>query len=136
MDALSKILALLFSLITMLGVIPKSIPSAVTLPEMKEEEIMLTVGDYSFSYDKGSFALSLKGNTMFSSAVSEAKIEDSVISSASYADVTLVQEKISDIKGEVLFHCRFMAIGERSSDFHALTSYVADLFLHKCDISI
>ena len=100
MDALSKILALLFSLITMLGVIPKSIPSAVTLPEMKEEEIMLTVGDYSFSYDKGSFALSLKGNTMFSSAVSEAKIEDSVISSASYADVTLVQEKISDIRGE------------------------------------
>ncbi|MBO7320023.1 MAG: hypothetical protein J6V06_08420, partial [Clostridia bacterium] len=100
MDALSKILALLFSLITMLGVMPKSIPSVVTLPEMKEEEIILNIGDYSFSYDKGSFALAYEETTMFSSAVSEAKIGGSVISSAAYADVALMQEKISDIRGE------------------------------------
>ena len=100
MDALSKILALLFSLITMLGIVPKSIPSAVTLPQMKEEEIMLKVGDYGFSYEKGSFALSFKGNTVFAEAVSEAKIDGSVISSADYADVTLLQEQISDIRGE------------------------------------
>jgi hypothetical protein len=100
MDALSKILALLFSLITMLGIIPKNIPARVILPELKKEEILMTVDSYDFKYEDGKFSLAFGGNTMFADAVSEVKLDGSVISSADYTGVILVQEKISDLRGE------------------------------------
>ena len=100
MDALSKILALLFSLITMLGIIPKGIPAGVTLPKISEDEILMTADNYDFSYDKGKFSLAFKGNTMFAEAVSEAKIDGKTVSSSDYTSFDVQKEQISDIRGE------------------------------------
>lgn len=100
MDALSKILALLFSLITMLGIIPKGIPVGVTLPKISEEDIVLSADNYDFSYDKGKFSLAFKGNTMFTDAVSEAKIDGKTVSSSDYTAFDVQKEQISDIRGE------------------------------------
>ena len=100
MDALSKILALLFSLITMLGIIPEGIPAGVTLPKISEDEILMTVDSYDFSYDKGKFSLAFKGNTMFADAVSEAKIDGKTVSSSDYTAFDVQKEQISDIRGE------------------------------------
>lgn len=100
MDVLSKILALIFSLITALGVIPKSVPVGVTLPELREDEIMLTTGNYDFRYESGKFSLAFNGNTMFADAVSEAKINEETVSSANYSAFDVQKEKISDIRGE------------------------------------
>ena len=80
MDALSKILAFIFSIITALGVIPKSIPASVSLPKIESDDVMFSTSCYDFSYDKGRFSLMLDGETMFLDAVSEYKLEDITIS--------------------------------------------------------
>ena len=83
MDILSKILALLFSVITALGIIPKTIPSDVTLPRIEGDDIVLSTDCYDFAYADGRFSLALDGRTMFKDAVSEVRLNDKTISSAS-----------------------------------------------------
>ena len=99
MDALSKILAFLFSIITALGVIPDGIPAAVTLSDISEDRIILSTECYDFSYSGGRFALAFKGSTMFSDAVSEYKLGDKTVSSTQYDAVTLEKNAISDARG-------------------------------------
>ena len=99
MDALSKILAFLFSLITALGVIPKGIPAAVTLPKTGSENVIVSTNCYDFSYDSGKFSLSYGGNTMFSDAVSEVKLSGKTVSSAQYDNVTIETQAVSDTRG-------------------------------------
>ena len=99
MDALSKILAFLFSLITALGVIPKGIPTAVTLPKIGSKDVIVSTDCYDFSYDSGKFSLSYNGNTMFSDAVSEVKLSGKTVSSAQYDNVTLETQAVSDTRG-------------------------------------
>ena len=99
MDALSKILAFLFSLITALGVIPKGIPAAVTLPKIGSEDVIVSTYCYDFSYDSGKFSLSFNGNTMFSDAVSEVKLSGKTVSSAQYDNVTIETQAVSDTRG-------------------------------------
>ena len=100
MDALSKILAFLFSVITALGVIPKGIPAAVTLPDISEDKITLSTECYDFSYGGGRFSLAFKDKTMFSDAVSEYKLSDKTVSSVQYDAVTLEKTSISDARGK------------------------------------
>ena len=100
MDILTKMLALLFSLITALGVMPKTIPVRVTLPEIEESDAMISTDCFSFSYDKGSFSLAFDGNTIFADAVSEYKLGDRIVSSLDYGSCTTETQTISDIRGE------------------------------------
>ena len=99
MDALSKILAFLFSLITALGVIPKGIPTAVTLPKIESEDVIVSTDCYDFSYDSGKFSLNFNGNTMFSDAVSEVKLSGKTVSSAQYENITIETQAVSDTRG-------------------------------------
>ena len=100
MDFLSKILAILFSVFTALGIMPKNIPAAVTLRELEKEEILITQGDYDFSYNEGRFSVAYKGATMFLDAVSEYKLEGKTVSSAQYDSFNLESEAVSDARGE------------------------------------
>ena len=100
MEILTKILAILFSVFTALGIMPKNIPAAVTLRELEKEEILITQGDYDFSYNEGRFSVAYKGATMFLDAVSEYKLEGKTVSSAQYDSFNLESEAVSDARGE------------------------------------
>lgn len=99
MDALSKILAFIFSIITALGVIPKGIPASVSLPKIESDDVIVSTSCYDFSYDKGRFSLMLDGETMFLDAVSEYKLEDKTISSINYQDFSLETKAVTDVRG-------------------------------------
>lgn len=100
MDILSKILALLFSVITALGIIPKTIPSDVTLPRIEGDDIVLSTDCYDFAYADGRFSLALDGRTMFKDAVSEVRLNDKTISSASYESCRFETVAINDVRGK------------------------------------
>ena len=99
MDALSKILAFLFSIITALGVIPRGIPAAVTLPKIEGDDVIVSTSCYDLSYDKGRFSLMFDGETMFSDAVSEYKIGDETVSSVNYQTFSVGTQAVTDERG-------------------------------------
>ena len=99
MDALSKILAFLFSIITALGVIPRGIPAAVTLPKIEGDDVIVSTSCYDLSYDKGRFSLMFDGETMFSDAVSEYKIGDETVSSVNYQTFSVDTQAVTDERG-------------------------------------
>ena len=100
MDALSKILALLFSIITALGILPKTIPADVTLPRLEGDDVVFSTDCYDFGYDNGRFSIALDGRTMFSDAVSEVRLNDKTISSASYEGFSLETVAVNDVRGK------------------------------------
>lgn len=99
MDFLTKILAVLFSLITALGVIPGTLPCQVTLDKLKGENIILSTDCYDFAWDKGVFAVAFDGRTMFSSAVSEYKLDGKTVSSAEYESFAVESTTLTDERG-------------------------------------
>lgn len=99
MDFITKILALLFTALTAIGIVPKNIPATVTLRELDKQEIVATVGDYDFSCEIGRFSVAYKGTTMFLDAVSEYKLGDKIISSTDYQDFWVHQRPVSDERG-------------------------------------
>lgn len=99
MSILSKVLAVLFSIITAIGIIPRSIPTRVELPIINEEDIMITNECFDFKYDKGTFSLAFDGVTMFVDAISEYKLNDKMISSIDYEIFTVETEQVNDTRG-------------------------------------
>lgn len=99
MNIITKILALLFSIITALGVIPKAIPTQVTLDKIKEEDIMITTEYFDFKYDEGKFSLSLDKATMFADATSEYKLDSRTVSSIDYDNFSIETEQVNDTRG-------------------------------------
>ena len=99
MDFLSKILAILFTALTFLGIMPSSVPKTVTL-ESISTPVTASTEHFDFSYADGKFSLALDGKTIFLDAVSEYKLENKTVSSASYDSAALECESVSDIRGE------------------------------------
>ena len=99
MDFLSKILAILFTALTFLGIMPSSVPKTVTL-ESISTPVTASTERFDFSYADGKFSLALDGKTIFLDAVSEYKLENKTVSSASYDSAALECETVSDIRGE------------------------------------
>lgn len=100
MDIITKILAWLFSVITAIGVIPQTIPTRVCLSKIDKEDIMITTDCFDFKYDEGKFSLALDGVTMFADAVSEYKIGEDKVSSASYEKFSTETEQVNDARGK------------------------------------
>lgn len=100
MDILAKILAVFFSILTALGVIPDSIPGSVTLDPVSKEETVISTDTYALSYNKGKFSLAFKRTTMFADAVSEYKIDGETVSTEDYDKFTMATGKVSDARGE------------------------------------
>ena len=100
MDIMSKILAVIFSVITALGIIPGTVPKIVVLDDLKAEDTVITVDNYALSYKDGRFSVSFKGNTLFTDAVSEVKLDGKTVSSVNYNSFMLETEEISDNRGE------------------------------------
>lgn len=99
MLVLEKFLALLFSVITTIGIFPHSIPTDVVLPEINTDEIIISTECFDFAYGNGKFSLALNGVTMFANAESEYKLGEEKISSTDYANYSLKTEAVSDIRG-------------------------------------
>ena len=100
MDIMSKVLAVIFSIITALGTIPKTVPKNVVLDDLKTEDTVVTMDNYALSYKDGRFSVSFKGNTLFSDAVSEVKLDGKTVSSVNYNSVVLETEEVCDNRGE------------------------------------
>lgn len=100
MDFIGKFLAIIFSVLTALGIMPKTIPSSVVLEEISCEEIVVSTDKYALYYESGRFSLAFGGNTVFADAVSEYKYEDRIVSSLDYDKFILTMEKVSDVRGE------------------------------------
>lgn len=100
MNFTAKFLAFVFSILTALGIMPKTIPFSVVLGEISGQEAVISTDKYTLYYDEGSFSLAMDGRTMFSDAVSEYKKDGKLFSSLDYADVTLETEAVSDARGE------------------------------------
>ena len=100
MNIIGKFLAILFSIITAFGVLPRSLPSSVVLDKINEDKIAVSTGKYALSYEKGSFSLEMNGSTMFADAVSEYKLDGEIFSSTDYDGVTLSKENVSDVRGK------------------------------------
>jgi len=100
MDFLSRILAIIFSIITALGIIPNSVPKLVVLEDIKAEEIVASTESYAFSYKDGRFSVAFRGNTLLADAVSEYKLADKTVSSDDYDTFAMTSERITDGRGE------------------------------------
>lgn len=70
---LSFILSSIFTVSTAMGTLPLFILAKVDLEEISQNDIMYKNEKFAFSYDKGSFSLSVNGVTMFSDASAEYK---------------------------------------------------------------
>ena len=99
MDILTKILAWLFSVITAIGVIPKTVPTRVALEKIDNEDIMISTEYYDFKYDNGKFSIALNSVTMFTDATSEYKLNEDIVSSVDYDSFTIETAQISDTRG-------------------------------------
>jgi len=75
MDFIGKFLAVVFSILTALGVMPKNLPKPIVLDNISGEEAVVSTEKYALYYAKGSFSLAMGGNTMFADGVSEYKLE-------------------------------------------------------------
>lgn len=100
MDILAKILAVFFSILTALGVIPGNIPRTVVLDPVSKEETVISTDTYTLSYNKGKFSLAFKGTTIFADAVSEYKLDGKAVSSEEYDGFNVTQQKVTDARGE------------------------------------
>lgn len=99
MDFITKILALLFSALTALGIMPKTMPKTVTLDSLSAPATVSTEC-FDFVYADGKFSLSLEGTAMFLDAVSEYKLDGKTVSSLQYDAFTVESEAVSDTRGE------------------------------------
>lgn len=99
MDFITKILALLFSALTALGIMPKTMPKTVTLDSISAPATVST-DSFDFVYSEGNFSLSLEDTTMFLDAVSEYKLDGKTVSSVQYDSFTIEREAVSDARGE------------------------------------
>lgn len=99
MEIISKLLAILFSIITALGIMPNTVPRPVTLDNIDKEKIVAQTELFGLSYAEGRFSLSFNGNTMFADAVSEFKAGNEIISSADYDSFSLEKEGVTDSRG-------------------------------------
>lgn len=61
---------------------------------------MITTECFDFKYDKGKFSLALDGVTMFTDAVTEYKIDEEKVSSASYSNFSTETQQVSDTRGK------------------------------------
>ena len=100
MDFIGKFLAVVFSILTALGVMPKNLPKPIVLDNISGEEAVVSTEKYALYYAKGSFSLAMGGNTMFADGASEYKLEGETVSSADYDSFSLTTEKVSDVRGE------------------------------------
>lgn len=100
MDFISKFLAVVFSVLTALGIMPKNLPMPVILDNISAEEAVMSTEKYSLYYDKGSFSLAMGGSTMLADAVSEYKLGENTASSVDYDSFSAFSEEVSDERGE------------------------------------
>lgn len=107
MNIIGKFLAIVFSIITSLGIMPKTLPYSVVLEPINEEKIVVSTEKYALSYENGSFSLAMNGNTMLADAVSEYKLNGETYCSADYDSFTLTKEKVKDVRGS---GTRFVAL--------------------------
>ena len=63
MNFTAKFLAFVFSILTALGIMPKTIPFSVVLGEISGQEAVISTDKYTLYYDEGSFSLAMDGRT-------------------------------------------------------------------------
>lgn len=99
MKFLSKILSLLFTFCTLLGIIPNSIPKKVVLEELRGQDMLLSNEHFGFDYENGRFSLVFNGVTVFCDAVSEYKLSDKTVSSDEYESFSTETAPVNDARG-------------------------------------